>query len=322
MLDGYGREINYLRISVTQNCNLNCIYCSPAEPGVHNLPPSSCREYLTPNEIGFITGTMAGLGLKKVRITGGEPLLRPDLTEIIAKIAEIKSISEIAMTTNGLHLAEMAEPLKEAGLKRVNISIDSLNSDKFSEITGGGNLKRVLNGLEAAIKTGLSPVKINVVLIKGVNDGEIDDFIGLTKEYPIDIRFIELMPLGSFSTEYFNRIIYSAEIIGVRPRLQKISDNGKQVAEYYQIFGYKGRIGFISPMSHKFCGTCNRVRITCDGKLKLCLGNNNEINILPVLRNEPAKLSGFLQKTILKKPFEHHLDCGFVSNRTMAAIGG
>jgi GTP 3',8-cyclase len=320
MLDKFGREIDYLRISVTGNCNLNCIYCTPDKSETSG---ANCRDYLTATEIGTVTAAMAKLGIKKVRITGGEPLLRPDLEEIIGNIATITGITEIAMTTNGIGLAERAEQLKSAGLKRVNISIDSLENDKFAWITGGGNLACVLKGIHSVVRTGLTPVHLNVVVIKGINDNEIDRFVELTRDNPVDVRFIELMPIGDFGRNYTDHVVFNRDIIAARPELQAVQDDsGKQPAKYYRMSGYCGQIGFISPLSHKFCAFCNRIRLTCEGTLKPCLGDNQEIDLVPVLRHEPEKLEWYIQKAIFRKPASHHFEQSYVSKRNMAAIGG
>jgi cyclic pyranopterin phosphate synthase len=320
MLDKFGREIDYLRISVTRNCNLNCIYCVPDKV---ETPEANCNTFLSAVDIGTVTAAMAKLGIKKVRLTGGEPLLRPDLEKIIGNIANISGITEIAMTTNGIGLAERAGQLKSAGLKRVNISIDSLENDKFARITGGGNLARVLKGIHSVVRAGLTPVHLNMVVMKGINDNEIDRFIELTRDNPVNVRFIELMPIGDFGKNYTDHVVFNRNIIAARPELQAVNDDGgKQPARYYRIGGYCGQIGFISPLSHKFCVSCNRIRLTCEGTLKPCLGDNREIDLAPVLRREPEKLEWYIQKAIFRKPASHHFEQSFVSKRNMAAIGG
>lgn len=333
MRDRLGREIEYLRVSVTQNCNLKCIYCNPGDtkddsgdikvPG-NDTCSKGCSSALTPSEFEAIVKPMADLGVKYVRITGGEPLIRPDICEIIERIAHIKGIEDISMTTNGINLDRMVEQLKKAGLKRLNISLDSLQKDKFKYITGGGNLESTLNGIEKAISIGLMPIKTNTVLIKGVNDDEIEDFIALAKDKPIEVRFIELMPIGKFGEENADKIINSSEIIDSHPEFVLCEDNNpSKPAQCYRIEGYKGKIGFISAMSHKFCDKCNRVRLTCDGKIKLCLGNNAEVDVIEVLRNNPENLDEFIEKVIYEKPEGHNFGKGsFSSVRNMSRIGG
>ncbi|WHH58811.1 GTP 3',8-cyclase MoaA [Petroclostridium sp. X23] len=319
MRDRFGREIEYLRISITQNCNLKCIYCSPGGSGcVHEY-----TSYLTPEEIEQIVRSMARVGIKKVRVTGGEPLTRADICEIIQRIAGINGIEDLMMTTNGINLDKMAEKLKEAGLNRLNISLDSLKEDKFEYITGGGKLENTLKGIEKALDVGLNPVKINTVLIKGVNDDEIDDFIKLAKARPLEVRFIELMPIGKYGEQNSDKIIYNSEIINARPELIFCEDSTKgHPATYYTIEGYKGKIGFISPMSHKFCDRCNRIRLTSDGKIKPCLGSNGEEDVMEILRNNPEHLDEFIQRIIYEKPMRHHFEQDFSSARNMSMIGG
>lgn len=319
MLDKYGRKIEYLRISVTQNCNLKCLYCRP--DGSDN--EACCLNYLTPPEFERIVRAMADVGIHSVRITGGEPLVRKDICEIIERIAGIEGIKDISLTTNAIHLDKMAERLKAAGLNRLNISLDSLKADRFEYITGGGRLKDTLNGIDKALELGLEPVKINTVLIKGVNDDEIDDFIDLAKDKPLEVRFIELMPIGKFGEENSDKIIYNSEIIDRRKDLVFCEDTliGSP-ARYYKIDGYMGKIGFISPMSHKFCNCCNRIRLTCDGKIKPCLGNNGEVDVTDILRNTPEKLGDFIRCVIFEKPRGHNFDKGFHSQRNMNRIGG
>jgi GTP 3',8-cyclase len=227
------------------------------------------------------------------------------------------------MTTNGLHLAKMAEELKKSGLKRVNISLDSLKSEKFAYITGGGKLEGVLEGIKRAVEVGLTPVKVNTVLIKGINDDEIEDLIALARDNPIEVRFIELMPIGSFGEQNMDKIIYNDEIIATHPELVRCSDdNDSEPSRYYTVNGYQGRIGFISPMSHKFCNSCNRIRLTCDGKIKPCLGNNREMDMMKVLRGNRDELDEVVRKVIYEKPQGHHFGKRFKSNRKMNMIGG
>lgn len=319
MRDRFGREIEYLRISVTQNCNLKCIYCSPDEDSSRQ----KCSATLTPEEFEKIVRSMARVGIRKVRITGGEPLTRLDVCEIIARISKIQGIEDISMTTNGINLYRMAEKLKAVGLKRLNISLDSLNADKFKYITGGGSLEDTLKGIEKALGLGLNPVKINTVMIKGVNDDEIDDFIQMAKDNPLEVRFIELMPIGRFGEQNSDKIVYNSDIINVRPELIYCEDSMKgQPARYYSIEGFKGEIGFISPVSHKFCSCCNRIRLTYDGKIKPCLGNNGEVDVTEVLRHNPGSLDAFIEKLIFEKPEGHDFGSNFSSIRNMSMIGG
>ena len=215
MKDQFGREIEYLRISITQNCNLKCIYCGMDG----EKAPEECDSGLTPFEIGRITGVMADLGIKKVRITGGEPMIRPDICEIIEAISGIRGIEDISLTTNGVYLLKMAQKLRKAGLKRINISLDSLREERFRFITGGGSLRMVLDGIYQALAYGITPLKINTVLVKGINDDEIDDFISFTKDNPVEVRFIELMPIGRFGEQNADKIICNKDILSSHPEL-------------------------------------------------------------------------------------------------------
>ncbi len=318
MKDQYGREIEYLRISITQKCNLKCIYCSPG--GIKSRTQCSA---LTAEEFEKVVRSMAMVGIHKVRLTGGEPLTRADVCQIIERIAIVPGIQDISMTTNGINLGKIAGKLKAAGLLRLNISLDSLKADRFNYLTGGGKLADTLQGIEKALEVGLTPIRINTVLIKGVNEDEIDDFIHLAKDKPLEVRFIELMPIGRFGEENPDKIVYNSEIVQARPELIFCEDSLKgHPATYYKIEGYRGKIGFISPMSHKFCASCNRIRLTCDGKIKPCLGNNGEVNIINILRQNPDRLDTAVRKAIFEKPRCHHFESGYSSTRNMNMIGG
>jgi cyclic pyranopterin phosphate synthase len=316
MIDKYGRQIEYLRISITQKCNMSCIYCNPVPEG------GPCNESLTVEDYRTIVETMSHLGIKKVRLTGGEPFLREDICDIVKAISTIEGIEDISATTNGLRLSTLAAPLKKAGLNRINISLDSLDPRQFSHITGGGNLNDVIEGIDAAFLAGLSPVKINVVLIKGVNDDEIDSFIDLAKERSIEVRFIELMPIGSFGENNRDKTVYNSDILLSHPQMKPIPENSHSPATLYSIDGYKGSIGLISPISHKFCSYCNRVRITSDGILKPCLGDNSEVDLMDALRNHPEELEGLIERSIFNKPESHHFNKKFHSKNGMNKIGG
>jgi cyclic pyranopterin phosphate synthase len=319
MQDRFGRRIEYLRLSVTQACNLKCIYCMPDEKDRNTCSKPS----LSPEEMERIVSVLAGLGIRKVRITGGEPLVRTDICDIIKHISSIPGIEDISLTTNGIRLAAMAPELAAAGLMRVNISLDSLKPEVFRHITGGGNILAVLKGIQMAVDSGMKPVKINTVLIKGENDAEIPDFFRLAESNPIDVRFIELMPVGSFGESNMDRIIPNSSIISAHPELQYMEDDCTgQPARYYKIEGYKGRIGFISPMSHKFCSSCNRIRLTCTGLLKPCLGSNGEVDVLDAMRRQPDMVESVLRKAIFEKPEGHNFNTGFTSKKRMNEIGG
>lgn len=319
MLDQYGRKIEYMRISVTQKCNLKCIYCDPEGDNCKD----SKEDSLSPREFEKVVRSMVNTGIKKIRITGGEPLLRRDIYEIISRISGIDGIEDISMTTNGIKLFKMVDELKAAGLGRLNISLDSLRPEKFKFITGGGDLKKTMDGIDRALDLGMTPVKINTVLIKGINDDEIDDLIELTKERPIEVRFIELMPMGSFGENNRDKIVHNDDLIAARSDLQYLERTDKgSPAVYYQMHGYTGKIGFISPMTHQFCSDCNRIRLTSDGKIRLCLGNNGEVSIREALNLKPENFNQIISQIIMDKPLGHYFGEGFSSSRKMNMIGG
>ncbi len=318
MIDKYNREIDYLRISLTDKCNLKCIYCMPNNTVDNNY----INDNLTLNNYKFIIKQLSKLGIKKVRFTGGEPLISPYLDDIIEYTKNECEISDICITTNAIGLMDRIENLKEKGLKKVNISIDSLDKYKYKKITRGGDLEQVIKSINKCIDIGIK-VKINCVLIKGLNDNEIYDFIELTKENSIDVRFIELMPLGEgldiFEKGYINVQENLKQIHG----LKSIKNEDKSVAAYYKIDNYKGRVGMITPMSCSFCSNCNRIRITSNGNLKLCLHSREELNIKPYL-NDKDEFLEVMKKHIYVKPEKHKLIENKKSDTTrkMYQIGG
>lgn len=318
MLDSYGRDINYLRISVTDLCNLRCRYCMTDK----GIIKKEYENILTLEEIEKITKEAVNLGVNKIRITGGEPLVRRGVLKLIKEIGALKEVKDFAMTTNGTLLKKYAKELKDSGLNRVNISLDTLNPKKYSHITRGGNIKDVLEGLEEAKRVGLTPIKLNVVLIKDFNDDEIEDFVNLTKDEDIDVRFIELMPIGQVCQWSLNKYLSNTVILEKCNYLEKIESKDKSSpAVYYKLKDGKGRVGLINPISCKFCSNCNRIRLTADGKIKPCLHSDNEIDLMKPLR------LGYDIKPILKgiikdKPKEHNLEEGNYIKRNMTAIGG
>src|SRR5450759_2493016 len=268
MIDQYNRKISYLRLSVTERCQLRCAYCRAGE----DLCPK--EDELSAEKMVEIVRACSELGIERVRLTGGEPLLRRDLDQIIKGIRAIPAIKDISLTTNAQDLAAQAVGLKKAGLDRVNVSLDSLDNEKFKLLTGG-DVEKVLEGIKATISCGLLPVKLNAVLVKGVNDNEIGDFIALARDMPIDIRFNPMAAAKRVSSDL---------ILSQFPQLVKIPPRYfGQPSSDYQISGYKGRIGLISPISHQFCGDCNRIRIMSDGTLRPCLGRNDEVDLLPAI---------------------------------------
>lgn len=316
MNDQFGRKIEYLRLSLTERCTLKCTYCRADE----GLCPK--KSELTADEFLRIVRIMASVGIRKVRLTGGEPMLRRDLMEIISGIRAIDRIEEITMTTNAQHLPAQSAALKQAGLDRLNISLDSLKPERYKEITGGGSLDRVLIGIDEALATGFSPVKLNAVLLRGVNSGEADDFIALTKDRPIHVRFIEWMPLGT--NDQTDLRITGDELLQTRPYLVAVPPlyKGQPSRDYY-VPGYIGRVGFINPVSHRFCAECNRVRITSDGTLRPCLGDNLEYPLKDILDGgDDNQLADAIRSAIWNKPENHSFCRTFQADRTMDQIGG
>ncbi len=320
MKDNYNRNIDYLRISVIDRCNLRCIYCMPAE-GISNLLPHS--EILTYEEILKIVQIGVDLGIRKIRITGGEPLLRRGIVNFIENLSKIEEIRDIGLTTNGVLLKNFAKDLYKAGLKRVNVSLDSLSEDKFRYITRIGNLRDVIKGIEEAYSLGLKPVKINVVVMKGINDDEILNFALWSKEVEYQIRFIEFMPIGpnSWRKELFIskdeiKTIIEKEFGKLLPLTMKKSGP----AEYFMLEGAKGLLGFISPMTSHICVRCNRLRLTAEGKLRPCLFSDKEVDLKQILRSGASEevLREKIINTILQKP----QGMAERPQRPMSTIGG
>lgn len=318
MKDSFGREINYLRISLTDRCNLRCKYCMP-EKGIYKVPHD---EILTLEEIYEITNAFVELGISKVRLTGGEPLTRDNIVDLVQKISILEGVKDLSMTTNGRLLKEFAAPLKKAGLNRVNISLDTLDEEKYRQITRGGKLSDVLEGIEEAKRVGLTPIKINTVLIGGFNDDEIEDLVALTENEEIDLRFIELMPIGE-AVDWAKEKFVSNDII--LDRIKELTpvprEDISSPAVYYKLPNGKGKVGIINPISCKFCENCNRVRLTCRGQLKLCLHSNMEIDTRAALGNGDD-LKRLIIESIAKKEESHHLEDGTYITRNMNQIGG
>ena len=319
MLDGYERNIDYARISLTDKCNLRCVYCMPEDKVYEN---NLINDTLSFNDYKFIINGLSQVGIKKIKFTGGEPLLYPHLIELIKYAHYECNIEDISITTNGIGLNEIAYELKRSGLKSVNISLDSLKSYKYKSITRGGNLTDVLKSINRCLELGIK-VKINCVVIKRFNDDEVYDFIEMANYYPIDVRFIELMPLGEGEYFYENGYFNISNFINDIDELYKIEDEKGSTARLYQAKYAKGRIGIITPISCQFCNTCNRIRITSDGKIKLCLHSNEETDIRYYL-NKPMIFKEVLKEIILKKPDKHNLLENNTSdtNRQMYEIGG
>ncbi|MGA2671155.1 MAG: GTP 3',8-cyclase MoaA [Dehalococcoidia bacterium] len=324
ILDSFGRSINYLRISVTDRCNLRCLYCMPPE----GVPQMSHNEILSYEEIRAVVQAAAELGINKIRLTGGEPLVRADLPNLIKMLSQIEGIQELSLTTNGTLLKKYARKLKQAGLSRVNVSLDTLKPDKFQYITRLGKLKDVLEGIEAAKEAGFQPVKINTVVMRGINDDEILDFARMTYKDGWHVRFIELMPFKGIA-----EFVPSFELqqhISLLGKLEPCPDSiriaGNGPAMCYRLSGAKGTIGFISPLTEtSFCSRCNRMRLTPDGKLRPCLLGEDEIDLKMPLRNNASleELKRLILKAVASK-LEHHVEGGNVRlvKRKMSQIGG
>ena len=317
MVDQFGREITYLRISVTELCNLRCRYCMPA----CGIEKKRHEDMMTEDEIISAVRAAASLGIRKLRFTGGEPLVKRNIVSICRRAAAVEGIEEVCLTTNGTLLPALAVPLREAGVQRVNLSIDTLNANKYTYITRRGLLSDFYRGLEAALAAGFEKVKLNTVLIGGFNDNEIGDLAELTRRYPVDVRFIELMPMydgGDFSPDSF---VSCEKVLEALPRLERVSDDGG-VARLYRLPGAQGCVGLISPVSAHFCDSCNRLRLTADGRLKPCLHGPEEI---PIKGCSEAEMVEKFRQAISDKPRWHgELSAQHRSHagRNMNEIGG
>lgn len=317
MLDAFGRDINYLRLSVTDLCNLRCRYCMP-ETGVCKKQHT---EMLTEEETVAAVKAAASLGITKLRITGGEPLVKKNILSICSRCAEAEGISELCLTTNGILLPEMAKDIKAAGVSRLNISLDTLKEEKYAFITRTGTLRQALTGIEHALDAGFARVKINTVLIGGFNEDEIPELAGLTRKYPVDVRFIELMPMTRSEELGQNAYVSGDAVLSALPELiQAEPESG--AAELYSLPGAYGKIGLIRAVSRCFCASCNRIRLTADGKIKPCLHSAQEFSVKGLA---PDEMREIIKQAILAKPNCHPpLSAAERSNagRDMNQIGG
>lgn len=314
MKDAFGRKITYLRISVTDLCNLRCVYCMP-EKGVEKRCHS---DIMSIEEIITAVEASADCGITKVRITGGEPLVRRGIIDICRGVGRIPGIEEICITTNGVLLPKYAAQLRDAGVSRLNISLDTLNPDKYAQLTRIGRLEDALAGLEAAEKAGFTGTKINAVLIGGVNSDELGELVGLTRDRDIEVRFIELMPIGECADWDKARFIPGQSVLDAVPKL--VEDGMSGVSRMYRVPGWKGRVGLIDPISHRFCDRCNRIRITADGKIKPCLHSSSEFDLRGLDREGMAEV---IRLAIESKPGRHMLEeRSSESIRNMNEIGG
>ena len=326
MQDDFHRQITYLRLSITDRCNLRCFYCSP----VQDLVKLQHRDILRYEELLGLARLGVQAGLSKIRVTGGEPLIRLGVESFLAALKALPGVEEICLTTNGVLLAEKAQALWQAGLRRLNISLDSRDRQRFARLTGRDRLEQVWEGIQTAAALGFDPIKINCVILRGVNDDELLDFARLSMEQPWQIRFLEFMPIGRSSrwqTDYFLPVAemrQRLERYGPLEELPSASNAGP--AQRYRLPGARGEIGFISPVSQHFCAHCNRLRLTADGRLRPCLFGDEEIDIKGPLRAgvDNAALLALFRQAIARKPARHHLDSPVLSPcaRTMASIGG
>ena len=310
LLDSFGRQVNYLRLSVTDRCNLRCTYCMAEE--MTFLPK---QQILSLEELRDVAAAFVALGVNKIRLTGGEPLIRQDILTLVSSLSELPGLDELTMTSNGIMLPTMAQSLKQAGLSRINISIDSLRAERFKTLTRVGNIDQVLAGIEAATAAKFQRVKLNAVILAGVNDDEVLDLARFAIEREMDISFIEEMPLGEISSHQRATTQITSETI--REQLSReftLTDSAETTggpSRYARVANTESKIGFISPLSNNFCSTCNRVRLTAEGRLLLCLGNEHSVDLRAVLRNYPGD-SERLKETIVEamdnKPERHYFD--------------
>jgi cyclic pyranopterin phosphate synthase len=321
--DGFGRSIEYLRISVTDKCNFRCLYCMPIA-GLEWLPKSDILSY---EEITQVVRELAPLGLRRLRITGGEPTLRPQLELLVGMLRSIPGIEDISLSTNGLRLPDLSRSLRKAGLDRVNMSADSLRLDRIRSISRRSIDFDPIAAATAAEQAGLSPIKINVVVMRGINDDELRDFARLTIEREWHVRFIELMPVGEMRELTWDHVVPSEEVLR---RLEEIAPlepaigpaRGNGPARYFRFANARGTIGVITPMSHTYCGSCNRVRLTADGRLRTCLFGDDEVDLRSPLR-EGLPLEPFFRSALSSKPKEHNLLQMQVGGlRALSQVGG
>ncbi len=313
MLDSFAREITYLRISITDRCNYRCRYCMPEE----GVEKRAHGDICSLEELRDMAAAAVRCGVKKIRVTGGEPLVRRGAVDFCRMLSKIPGVEELCITTNGSLLAEQAAALREAGVTHLNISLDTLKEERFHAITRAGTLSDVLRGLESAERAGFEKIKLNCVLLGGVNDDEIADFAALTREHPWQVRFIERMPMGC--GRGFGTYLPAQTVLERCPELEAVSHDG--VAACYRFPGAKGTVGLIAPMSHAFCSECSRIRITADGKLKPCLHSGEEISLRGLSGDE---LEAAIRRGIYMKPERHHMDeTGETeTQRGMFEIGG
>jgi cyclic pyranopterin phosphate synthase len=321
--DQFGRSIEYLRISVTDRCNFRCLYCMPAE-GLPWLPKAEILSY---EEISAIVGQLAPLGLRRIRITGGEPTIRPNLEQLVRLLRSVPEIEDIALSTNGAKLPDLSPSLRAAGLDRINMSADSLRADRIAAIARRNLGFDPVTAAMAAEQAGLAPIKINVVVMRGINDDEIEDFARLTLEHPWHVRYIELMPVGEMSGLTWQHVVPSDEVLSRIAALGSLTPDGGPArgngpATYYRLEGARGTVGVITPMTHTYCASCNRVRLTADGRLRTCLFGDHEVNLRDALR-AGVPLEPLFREALAGKPKEHALLQMKVGGlRALSQVGG
>ncbi|XP_026210347.1 molybdenum cofactor biosynthesis protein 1 isoform X2 [Anabas testudineus] len=325
LTDSFGRRHSYLRISLTEKCNLRCQYCMPEE-GVKLTPRS---QLLSTSEIMTLARLFVQEGVDKIRLTGGEPLIRPDVLDIIAELRKLEGLKTIAVTTNGINLARLLPKLKDAGLDLINISLDSLVPAKFEFIVRRKGFHKVMEGIDKAIEMGYNPVKINCVVMRGLNEDELLDFAALTEKKPLQVRFIEYMPFDGNKWNFKKMVSYQEMLDRIRqqwPNLEKLQTGHTDTAKTFQVPGFQGQVGFITSMSDQFCGSCNRLRITADGSLKVCLFGNSEVSLRDVLRSGASEeeLLKIIGAAVGRKKNQHAgmFSISQMKNRPMILIGG
>uniref|UniRef100_A0A665UZQ4 Molybdenum cofactor biosynthesis protein 1 n=1 Tax=Echeneis naucrates TaxID=173247 RepID=A0A665UZQ4_ECHNA len=325
LTDSFGRRHNYLRMSLTEKCNLRCQYCMPEE-GVKLTPRA---QLLTTSEILTLARLFIQEGVDKIRLTGGEPLIRPDVVDIIAELRKLEGLKTIAITTNGMSLAKLLPKLKDAGLDLINISLDSLVPAKFEFIVRRKGFHKVMEGIDKAIEMGYNPVKVNCVVMRGLNEDELLDFVALTEKKPLEVRFIEYMPFDGNKWNFKKMVSYQEMLDCIRqqwPNLELLQSGHTDTAKIYKVQGFKGQLGFITSMSDHFCGSCNRLRITADGNLKVCLFGNSEVSLRDVLRSGASEeeLLQIIGAAVRRKKKQHAgmFSISQMKNRPMILIGG
>ncbi|MCH2190183.1 MAG: GTP 3',8-cyclase MoaA [Gammaproteobacteria bacterium] len=324
LVDRFGREVRYLRLSVTDRCNLRCTYCMAED--MKFLPKA---RVLSLEEMVLVSEAFVELGVEKIRLTGGEPLVRKGIVELAQSLSQIKGLRELVMTTNGVLLTQYAKDLKQAGVSRINISIDSLKHERFRKLTRFGALTDVLNGIEAAKEAGFERIKLNAVILRGINDDEVLSLAEFAVSHGLDISYIEEMPLGEIGSH--NRSETAVANISIKDLLSRElgldrhdhNDSASGPSKYMKVTGTASRVGFISPMTENFCASCNRVRVTAEGRLLLCLGNEHSLNLRSIIRDRPKDLKQEILASIVRKPQKHEFDPNDITiTRHMSATGG